>query len=87
MKCEATPLAQQAYCKGVGKLLHMTRSTRPEIMNAVRELSRFTGGALMGHLKAMYRVMAYCVSTSKSGIKIKTNERWDGSPKFEFTIA
>jgi hypothetical protein len=55
-------------------------------MNAVRELSRFAGGALMGHMKAMYRVMAYCVTTSKREIKIKPNERWDGSPGFEFTI-
>jgi hypothetical protein len=83
---EAVPLAQQAYRKGVGKLLHMTRWTRPDIMNAVRELSRFAGGALMGHMKAMYRVMAYCVNTSKRGIKIKPNERWDGSPDFKFTI-
>jgi hypothetical protein len=67
--------------------LHMTRWTRPEIMNAVRELSRFTGGALMGHMKAMYRVMAYCVSASKRGIKIAPNKRWDGDVEFEFTIA
>jgi aldehyde:ferredoxin oxidoreductase len=86
-ECEAVPLAHQAYRKGVGKLLHMTRWTRREIMNAVRELSRFAGGALMGHMKAMYRAMAYCVSTSKRGITIKKpNEKWSGSPEFEFTI-
>jgi hypothetical protein len=84
---EAVPLAQQAYRKGVGKLLHMTRCMRPDIMHAVRELSRFAGGALMGHMKAMYRVMAYCVTMSKRGIKIKPSERWDGSPHFEFTIS
>jgi hypothetical protein len=39
-------------------------------MNAVRELSRFSGGALMAHMKAMYRCMAYCVAASKRGIKI-----------------
>jgi hypothetical protein len=62
---EAVPLAQQAYRKGVGKLLHVTRWTRPDIMNSVRELSKFAGGALMAHMKAMYRCMAYCVATSK----------------------
>jgi hypothetical protein len=41
----------------------------------------------MEHLKAMYRVMAYCISTSKRGNKIKPNKRWNGSPEFEFTIA
>jgi hypothetical protein len=30
--------------------------------------------------------MAYCANTSKRGITIKPNERWDGSPDFEFTI-
>jgi hypothetical protein len=62
---EAVPLTQQAYRKGVGKLLYVTRWTRPDIMNYVRELSRFAGGALMAHMKAMYRCMAYCVATSK----------------------
>jgi hypothetical protein len=42
-------------------------------MNAVRELSRFAGGALMRHMKVMYRVMAYCTATSKRGIEIKPN--------------
>jgi hypothetical protein len=51
---EAVPLTQQAYRKGVGKLLHVTQWTRPDIMNSVRELSRFVGGALMAHMKAMY---------------------------------
>ena len=27
------------YCKGVGKLIHLGKYTRPEILNAVRELS------------------------------------------------
>jgi hypothetical protein len=52
---EAIPLAQQAYRKGVGKLLLVTRWTRPGIMNSVRELSRFAGEALMAHMKAMHR--------------------------------
>jgi hypothetical protein len=69
-------LAQQTYRQGVGKLLHVTRWTRPDIMNSVRELSRFSGGALMAHImKAMYRCMAYCVATSKRGIQIAPNVR------------
>jgi hypothetical protein len=70
---EAVPLAQQAYRKGVAKLLHVTRWTRPDIMNSVRELSRFAGGALMAHMKAMYRCMAFCVATAKRGINIAPN--------------
>jgi hypothetical protein len=53
----------------------------------VRELSRFARGALMAHMKAMYRCMAYCVATSKRGIKIVPNETWNGSPDFKFVIS
>jgi hypothetical protein len=84
---EAVTLAQQAYIKRVGKLLHVTRWTRPDIMNSVRELSRFAGGALMAHMKAMYRCMAYCVATSKRGINIAPNTRWDGSLDFKCVIS
>jgi hypothetical protein len=85
---EAAPLAQQTYRKGVGKLLHVTRWTRPDIMNSVRELSRFAGGALMlAHMKAMYRCMAYCVASSKRRIKIVPNIRWNGSPDFKVVIS
>jgi hypothetical protein len=45
---------QTNYCKGVGKLLHLTRWTRPEIMDAVRALLRYMTGALMSHWKVMY---------------------------------
>jgi hypothetical protein len=87
IESKAVPLAQQAYRKGVGKLLHVTRWTRPDNMNSVRELSRFAGGALMAHMKVMYRCMAYCVATSKRGIKIAPNTRWNGSPDFKFVIS
>jgi hypothetical protein len=33
------------YRSGVGKLLHMMMWSRPEILNAVRELSRYMSGA------------------------------------------
>jgi hypothetical protein len=75
IESEAVPLTQQAYRKGAGKLLHVTIWTRPDIMNSVRELSRFARGALMAHMKAMYCCMAYCVATSKRGIKIVPNTR------------
>jgi hypothetical protein len=68
MKCnKGTELGgkeQTKYRSGVGKLLHMMRWSRPEIYNTVRELSRFmTTGASDAHVKAMKRVMEYCVET------------------------
>jgi hypothetical protein len=77
---------QSKYRSGVGKLLHMMKWTRPEILNAVRELSRFMSGAAAAHMKAMYRVMNYCVATPKRGLLLKPNMKWNGDPNFEFVI-
>jgi hypothetical protein len=54
------------YRSGVGKLLHMMKWTRPEILNAVRELSRFMSGATQEHMKAMHRTLNCCVGTPNS---------------------
>jgi hypothetical protein len=51
------------YRSGVGKLLHMMRWSRPEILNAVRELSRYMSGASLAHVKAMQQTMKYCVGS------------------------
>jgi hypothetical protein len=48
------------YPSGMGKLLHLVKWIRPEIGNAVQELSCFMSGACTAHLKAMYHVMNYC---------------------------
>jgi hypothetical protein len=65
----------------------MMKWTRPDTLNAVRELSRFMSGATMAHLTAMYRVMKYCVCTPERGLVLKPTEKWDGNPNFEFTVA
>ena len=74
------------YRKGVGKLLHLTRWSRPEIMNAVRELSRHAAVASQKHINAMLRCMSYCVQTSKRGKFLKPNMKWDGSKNTQFVI-
>ena len=77
---------QHTYRSGVGKLLHMMKWSRPEVLNAVRELSRFMVGAAYAHMKAMYCVMTYCVGTPNRGLLLKPNQKWDGNPNFEFII-
>ena len=83
------PASQKRYRSGVGKLLYLMRWSRPEIYNAVRELSRFMTEASLNHLKAMYRVMDYCVHTSKRGKIIKPNRycKWQDLKNFEFVIS
>ena len=51
------------YQAGVGKLLYLTRWSRPEIGNVVRELSRFSTRPQRAHMESMLRVMTYCINT------------------------
>jgi hypothetical protein len=65
---------QTRYRCGVGKLLHM-------IYKSVRELSRFmTTETTTSHVKAMKRVMDYCVATEYRGIMLKPDRKWNGDP-------
>ena len=66
---------QGLFRTGVGKLLHMMRWSRPDILNSVRELSRHMKTAAPVHLKAMYRVLKYYVSTPHRGLMLKPNQK------------
>ena len=75
------------YRKGVGKLLHMCRFTKPTMQNAVRDLSRRVKGATEDHVDAMHRVMNYCIATKDKGWTLKPKRTWDGKDKsFEFVL-
>jgi len=78
---------QKTYRSGVGKLLYMMKWTRPDILNAVRELSRFMSGATMAHMGAMNRAMRYCVGTPNRGLLLKPDASWDGDPHFLFRVS
>jgi hypothetical protein len=72
---------QTKYRSRVGKILHMMRWFRPEIYNAVRELSRFMNvGASDAHMQAMKRVMEYCVKKKDRGLVLKPDMKWKGDP-------
>jgi hypothetical protein len=77
---------QGMYRSGVGKLLHMMRWSRPEILNSVRELSRHMQVASPVHIKALFRVLKYCSLTPDRGLLLKPNRAWDGSPDHKFAI-
>ena len=78
---------QSKYRSAVGKLLHMMRWSRPEIWNAVRETSRRMSKAAPDHMKAVLRIMKYCVDTKDKGWILKPSRTWDGKDKnFEFVI-
>jgi hypothetical protein len=60
--------------------------SQPEILNAVRELSRYMPGASLAHVKAMHRTIKYCVGSSEHGLLLKPIREWDGNPSYEFVI-
>ena len=53
------------FRKGVGKLIHVTKYSRPMILNAVQELTRYGGNLNAAHEKAMLRCMKHCVKTKR----------------------
>ena len=75
------------YRSGTGKLLHLTKWSRPDIQNAVRELTRFMMRTLGAHEVALKRAMEYCVSTPARGWLLRPNGIWDGRDKnYKFKV-
>jgi Reverse transcriptase (RNA-dependent DNA polymerase) len=62
---------QSKFRSGVGMLLYLVKHSRPDIANAVRELSKVADGATPGHWKAMIRLIKYVIDTEHYGLKIK----------------
>jgi hypothetical protein len=69
------------YRSGTGKLLHLTKWSRPDMKNAVRELTRFMMRTLGAHEVALKRAMEYCVSTRERGWLLKPSGTWNGRDK------
>ena len=64
------------------------RWSRPDIFNATREVSPYTGKATEVHMKAMLRVMKYCVDTKHKGLTLRPFGNWDGKDRnFEFVVS
>jgi hypothetical protein len=69
------------YRSGTGKLLHLTKWSRPDMKNAVRELTRFMMRSLGAREVALKRAMEYCVSTPEQGWLLKPSGTWNGRDK------
>ena len=85
---EVSPENQTKFRSGVGKMLHLMRWSRPNIWNSVRELSRRMVNCNQDHMKAILRVMKYCVNARNKGWYLQPERTWYGKDKtFEFKIA
>ena len=77
---------QKKFRSGTGKLLHMMRWSRPDILNAVRELSKHMKNSNENHYKAMIKVMEYVRYTPNKGLVLRPHGHWDGKQDFKFDI-
>ena len=50
------------------------KHTRPDLANAVRELSKVLDGATEAHMKDLFRVIGYTLETAKLGLPIEVQE-------------
>ena len=65
------PADHSLYRTGVGMLLFLVKHSRPDIANAVRELSKVLDGPSPAALKEMKRVIKYVLDTKHYGLKIE----------------
>jgi hypothetical protein len=69
------------YRSGVGKILHMMKWSRHDILNRTRELSRFMSNPTNVHINCLYRLMNYVKQSATYGSFIQPNITWDGITK------
>ena len=68
------PEEHETYRSGVGTLLYLTKHSRPEICNPVRELSKTMDALSPAHLKEMYKVIRHVLSTKGYGLKFESKK-------------
>jgi hypothetical protein len=69
---------QRVFRSGVGSLLYLMKHSRPDISNAIRELSKVMDGAAPEHLKNMYRAIKFVCDTEHRGLSLhpKKENEW-----------
>ena len=76
---KVSPEEHETYRSQVGTLLYLAKHSRPDIFNAVRELSKTMDAPAPVHLKEMYKVIRYVLSTKEYGLKFelrKDMKKW-----------
>lgn len=61
---------QTRYQSGTGSLLYLVKHTRPDIANAVRELTKAMDKATAGHYKQLLRIIKFVSDTKTWGISM-----------------
>ncbi len=75
---------QEMYRSGVGMLLYLVKHSRPDIANAVRELSKCMTGANAAAYKELLRVIKFVLDTRDYGLKLAP--KWEDPMLWELKI-
>ena len=68
---KVNPEEHETYRSGVGTLLYLTKHSRPDICNPVRELSKTMDAPAPLHLKETNKVIRHVLSTKGYGLKFE----------------
>ena len=74
-----SPEEHETYRSGVGTLLYLTKHSRPDICNPVRELSKTIDTPAPLHLKEIYKLIRFVLTTKDFGLKfklMKNTKKW-----------
>jgi hypothetical protein len=74
-----SPAMQQKYCSGTGNAMHGMQYLKPEMYNAIQDLSSHMLEATKDNYKAMLHVLKYSMDTVNQGLVLKPDRKWDGS--------
>ena len=66
---------QTLYRRGVGMLLYLVKFSRPDLSNAVRELSKAMMRATPAHVKCLLRLIKYVLDTQNKVLKFDISEQ------------
>ena len=65
------PKVQSRYRSGVGMLMYLIKHSRPDISNAVRELTKVLGKATPTAYKEMLRCIKFVIDSKDKGLRMK----------------
>ena len=65
------PELHKLYRSGVGKLLYLTKHSRPDISNSLRELSQHLDKPTRAHIQALFRALDYVANTRENYLILK----------------
>jgi hypothetical protein len=75
---------QELYRSGVGMLLYLVKHSRPDIVNAVQELSKRMTGTNAAAFKELMRVIKFVLDTREYGLKLAP--KWEDAMLWELRI-